>query len=309
MQKLLKAMSRLSLRLLFKPVMGSRLPLGFQRRWFVILARIVGRPSGIERSDLWVGSVPMSRLRKPSGDQIGLIDPAERDAILYVHGGAFVIGGAETHIDFASWLAEATGADVYIPDYRLAPEHPQPAPTDDIFAAYRAVIEFGHDPGRLAVIGDSAGGALAVETMRSVREMGLPSPAALVLISPWLDLSLSGASVGTVGDRDPVLSRRWLVQGAREHAAGLHVDDPRISPLFADLRTLPPTLVQVGTEEILLDDSIRFADRAYAAGVDVELQRFEGFWHDFQFFAKVLIPSREALTDIDAFMRRHFTSR
>jgi monoterpene epsilon-lactone hydrolase len=309
MQKLLKALSRLSLCLFFKPVMGSRLPLGFQRRWFVGLARLAGRPRGIERSEVWVGSMPMSRLRKPSGDQVGAIDPAERDAVLYVHGGGFVAGGGETYIGLASWLADATGADVYMPGYRLAPEDPQPAPTDDIFAAYRAVIELGHEPGRLAVIGESAGAALAVETMRSVREMGLPSPAALVLISPWLDLSLSGASVASVGDRDPALSRRWLTQGAREHAAGLHVDDPRISPLFADLRTLPPTLVQVGTDEILLDDSTRFADRAYAAGVEVELQRFEGFWHDFQLYAKVLAPARGALADIDAFLRRHFTSR
>ncbi len=297
-------MSRLSLRLLFRPVVGSRLPLTFQRRWMAMLTRVIGGPGGIERSDLWVGSVPMSRLRKPSGDEVGPIDPAERDAVLYIHGGGFVIGGDGAYLGFASWIAEVTGADVYLPDYRLAPESPQPAPTDDLFAAYRAIVELGYEPGRIAVIGDSAGGALAVETVRSLPEMGVPSPAALVLISPWLDLSLSGASVATVGDRDPVLRRGWLDRSARDHAAGLHVDDPRISPLFADLRTLPPTLVQVGTDEILLDDSTRFVDRAHAAGVDVELQRFDGFWHDFQLYAKVLKPARGALTDIAAFLRR-----
>ena len=138
------------------------------------------------------------------------------------------------YVGLASWLASATGADVYLPDYRLAPEHPQPAPTDDLFAAYRAVLELGHDPERTAVAGDSAGGALAVSTVRSLREMGLPTPAAMVLISPWLDLSLSGASVARVGRRDPVLRREGLVGSARNHAGGLHLDDPRISPLFAD---------------------------------------------------------------------------
>jgi acetyl esterase/lipase len=207
---------------------------------------------------------------------------------------------------FASWLAAVARADVYMPDYRLAPEHAQPAPTDDVFAAYRAVLELGHDATRTAVIGDSAGGGIAVSTVRSLREMGLPDPAAMVLISPWLDLSLSGASVGLVGRRDPVLRREWLERAARNHAAGLHLDDPRISPLFADLHRLPPTLVQVGTDEILLDDSTRFADRAYAAGVEVELQRFDGLFHDFQLYARLLASSRGALDDIAAFLRRHF---
>ncbi|KAB2857549.1 MAG: alpha/beta hydrolase, partial [Bauldia sp.] len=165
-----------------------------------------------------------------------------------------------------------------------------------------------HDPGRTAVVGDSAGGGIAVSTVRTLREMGLPGPAAMVLISPWLDLSLSGASVGLVGRRDPMLRREWLERAARSHAAGLHLDDPRISPLFADLRTLPPTLVQVSTDEILLDDSTRFADRAYAAGVEVELQRFDGLFHDFQVFARLLPSARGALDDIVAFLRRHYAA-
>ena len=306
MEKLLLAMSRLSLRLFFRPVVGSRLPIGFQRRWAAAITKVAGGPRGVVRSEIWVGELPVLRLRKAEPGSVGAVDPAERDAILYVHGGAFEIGGGDMYAGFASRLAAATGADVYLPDYRLAPEHTQPAPTDDVFAAYRAVLELGHRPGRTAVIGDSAGGGLSVSTVRSVREMGLPTPAALVLISPWLDLSLSGASVGLVGRRDPMLRRQWLEGAARDHAAGLHLDDPRISPLFAELRTLPPTLVQVGTDEILLDDSTRFADRAYAAGVEVELQRFDGMFHDFQLFAKLLGTSRGAIADIAAFLRRRF---
>jgi acetyl esterase/lipase len=305
MQRLLTALAKLGLRLSVKPVLGSRLPIGFQRRWMETMTRAMGGARGVERSDLWAGELAIRRLRRADGG-VGPADPSSRDAVLYVHGGGFEIGGGEMYTGFASRIAAATGADVYLPDYRLAPEHTQPAPTDDAFAAYRAVLELGHDPRRTAIVGDSAGGGIAVSTVRSLREMGLPTPAALVLISPWLDLSLSGASVGLVGGRDPMLSRRWLASAARNHAGGLHLDDPRISPLFAELRTLPPTLVQVGTEEILLDDSTRFADRAYAAGVDVELQRFDGLFHDFQIFALLLSSSRAALDDIGAFLRRRF---
>jgi acetyl esterase/lipase len=270
------------------------------------LTGAVGGPGGIEQSDLWAGSVRIARFRRPLEDAVGPVDPADRDAVLFVHGGGFQLGGEDTYSGLAGWLAEVTGADVYMPDYRLAPEDPQPAPTDDLFAAYRSVVELGHAPGRLAVVGDSAGAALAVETVRSLSEMGVPSPVAMVLISPWLDLSLSGASVAAVGRHDPVLRPVWLRRAARDHAAGLHVDDPRISPLFAELRKLPPTLIQVGTDEILLDDSTRFADRAYAAGVEVELQRFEGLWHDFQIYARYLTPARDALIDIAAFLKRRF---
>jgi acetyl esterase/lipase len=307
MQSLLTALSRLSLRLFFKPVIGSRLPIGLQRRWAEAMTRVLGGAGGVERSELWAGELSIQRFR-PAGAGVGPVDPSARDAILYVHGGGYEIGGGGMYAGFATRIAALTGADVYLPDYRLAPEHSQPAPTDDAFAAYRAVLELGHDPRRTAVVGDSAGGGISVSTVRSLREMGLPGPAAMVLISPWLDLSLSGASVSLVGRRDPMLRREWLERGARGHAAGLHLDDPRVSPLFADLRTLPPTLVQVGTDEILLDDATRFADRAYAAGVAVELQRFDGLFHDFQLFALLLRSSRGALDDIAAFLRRHFAA-
>jgi len=304
MQRVLTAIARINLRLFFKPMAGSSLPLSVKRRWMAFLTKVVGGPRGIERSDLYAGGLRIARFRRAEPGAIGPQDAAERDAILFVHGGGFELGGGDTYAGFAGWIAEMTGADVYMPDYRLAPEDPQPAPTDDAFAAYRTILELGHSPDRLAVVGDSAGGAIAVTTVRSLNEMGQPSPAALVLISPWLDLSLSGASVASVGDRDPVLPPAWLHGAARNHAGGLGADDPRISPLFAELRRLPPTLVQVGTDEILLDDSTRFADRAYAAGVEVELQRFAGLWHDFQLYAGWLVAAREALDDVAAFLDR-----
>ncbi len=306
MQALLTVLTRLELRLFFKPFMSPALPLSFRRRWLALVIKVAGRPRGVESSELWVGDVRMLRLRAGTGDRVGPLPAAERDAILFVHGGAFLTGGGNTYSGFASWLARATGADVYLPDYRLAPEHPFPAPVDDVFAAYTAILGLGHPPERTAILGDSAGGALAVDTALAIPEMDVASPAALVLFCPWLDLTQSGASIVANARRDPMISPRWLEEGSHAHAGGLRRSDPRVSPLFADLATLPPTLIQVGTEEVLLDDSVRFADRAWAAGVEVELQRFDGMWHDFQALAGTLHVSRDALADVAGFLGRRF---
>ena len=310
MQPLLKALTRLVLRISFKPVIGSRLPLGLQRRWLSALTRSAGRPRGIEECEIDAGGVPVVRLRASgAAPRVGPAPLAERDAILFVHGGGFILGGAGTYRGFAAWVAEATGADVYLADYRLAPEHPHAAAGDDLFAAYSRLLELGHEPGRTTILGDSAGGALATSLTLTLPEMGVPSPAALVLLSPWLDLSLSGASITANARRDPMLTRAFLERGGRAYAGTMRRSDPRVSPLFADLADrLPPTLIQVGSEEILLDDSTRFADRAWAAGVEVELQRFDGLWHDFQGFAGVLSASRGALDDLAAFLGRRSSS-
>lgn len=306
MQALLTALTRLALRLFFKPFMSPKLPLSFRRRWLALVIKVAGRARGVESSELWVGDVRMLRFRAGAGETVGPLPAAERDAILFVHGGAFLTGGGDTYSGFASWVAQATGADVYLPDYRLAPEHPFPAPVDDVFAAYTSVLGLGHAPERTAILGDSAGGALAVDTALAIPEMDVASPAALVLVCPWLDLTQSGASITANARRDPMISTSWLEEGSHAHAGGLRRSDPRVSPLFADLATLPPTLIQVGSEEVLLDDSVRFADRAWAAGVEVELQRFDGMWHDFQAQAGTLHASRDALADVAAFLGRRF---
>ncbi len=304
MQRTLNALTRLALRLLFKPFIGSRLPVPLQRRWLSLLTRSVLRAPGVEMQELGVGELRMLRLRpQPAAGAPGA-PAAEPQAIFYVHGGGFTLGGGTTYAGFASWIAAVSGADVYLPDYRLAPEHPYPAPIDDLFAAYGTLLELGPAPARVAIMGDSAGGALAVSLTLVLAEMEVPAPAALVLISPFLDLSLSGPSVARNARRDPMISRGFAEVGGRAHAGALRRSDPRVSPLFADLAPLPPTLVQVGSDEILLDDAMRFADRAYAAGVDLELQRFEGQFHDFQTGAATLEAAREALEDVAAFLRR-----
>ena len=302
MQKLSKAIARLFLRAFFKPFHGPPFPLGFQRRWSALIAKTGAGPSDVHEEELWSGELRILRFRATA-------DPApadDRDAILFAHGGGFVVSSAASYANFAGWIATTTGADVYVPDYRLAPEHPSPAPTDDLFAAYRTVLGRGHVPERTAILGDSAGGALAVSTALALREMDVPAPAALVLLSPWLDLTLSAPSITANARRDPMLRRSWLEQSGRAHAGTLRRADPRVSPLFAELRSLPPTLIQVGSDEILLDDSVRFADRAWGAGVEVEIQRFEGWWHDFQSAAATLRGAREALDDVAAFLARRF---
>jgi monoterpene epsilon-lactone hydrolase len=301
MQALLKALTRLMLRVLVKPFLGPPFPYAFQRRLLELALRTQRSPGGIRRETIEVGSIT---IRKSSPESAGAAPAADRPAILYVHGGGFVLGSAAAFDAMTGWIAAETGADVYAPEYRLAPEHPHPAPTDDLFAAWRILLEQGHDPHRVAIAADSAGGALAVETVLQLAEMDVASPAAMVLISPWLDLTLSGASVTMNASRDPLLRRSWLEQSSRAHAGGLRRSDPRISPLYADLSGLPPTLIQVGSDEILLDDSVRFSDRLWAAGVEVELQRFDGWWHEFQASAGLLRTAREAIIDIAGFLDR-----
>lgn len=303
LQRILNRLVRLFLRLFYKPFIGPPFPYSFQRRYIDLAARVAPGPRSarIEPVGLPIG-VPLHRVR--AGADPG--GAAERPALLWAHGGGFVIGSARSHAGLAGHLARATGADVYLPEYRLAPEDPHPAATDDLFSAYRAVLELGHEPARVAIGGDSAGGALIALTALAIQEMELPSPAAMVLISPVTDLAGSGATMESKASVEPLLRRSWLLGGYRAYAGPLALTDPRISPLYADLHGLPPTLIQVGEDEILLDDSLRFADRAWGAGVEVELQRFPGLWHDFQIEAALLRDAADAVGDIGAFLRRRW---
>lgn len=297
---ILRTLYRLLLRLFYKPFLGPPFSIGFQRRFIELATRTLPPPREVDREPIAGSSPPLVR----SG--IGAGDPALRPALLWVHGGGFVIGSPSTHAGLAGHIAQAAGADVYLPDYRLAPEHPFPAATDDVFSAYRAILERGHDPKRVAIGGDSAGGAIAILTALELTDMDVPMPAAMVLVSPVTDLGLSGASVHSKRRADPLLRREWLADSYRRWAGKIPPTDGQVSPLYAGLAGLPPTLIQVGEDEILLDDSLRFADRAWAAGVEVELQRFPRLWHDFQLQAGILEESRAAVGDIGAFLRRRW---
>lgn len=273
---------------------SPRLPLETQRRMAALTSRAALVPRlGILRMAL--DSVPCELLLPPRA--------VAARTILYLHGGGYVIGSARGHRALTAGLAQATGAPVFAPDYRLAPEHPFPAALQDVVSAYRHLLAGGRQGSQIVMAGDGAGSGLVLAAAHALRDVGLPLPAGLVLISPWLDLTLSGDSIVGQAKADPLLSRRKLACWADHYRGELSGDHPGCSPLFGDHRGLPPILVQVGTDEILRSDAERLARHATA----IEVQSFDGLWHAFQIHAGVLPSADEALGRIAAFADRAWT--
>lgn len=231
---------------------------------------------------------------------------APRDkAILYLHGGGFRIGSIVSHRDLAARIADASGCRVLAINYRLAPEHRFPAALDDALIAYQYLLKQGLHPVNIALAGDSAGGNLVLGAMLAARDRGLPLPAAGALMSPWTDLTASGASYQSRAEADPIHQRAMILVLARTYLGkDGDVSDPLASPLYADLTGLPPLLVQVGDRETVRDDSTELAVKAKAAGVDVELQVWDGMIHVFQMFPEIP-QAREAIASLAAFLRNH----
>ena len=224
-------------------------------------------------------------------------------AVLYLHGGGYVIGSINTHRDLASRISRAAKARVLLIDYRLAPEHPFPAAVEDSVAAYRWMLAQGLKPSRIAVAGDSAGGGLTVATLVAIRDAKLAIPAAGVCLSPWIDLEALGDSMKSKASVDPMVQKEGLLEMAAHYLNGQDARSPLAAPLYADLAGLPPLLVQVGTAETLLDDSTRLAERARKAGVKVTLEPFENMIHVFQVFAPMLDEAQQAIDKIGEFVR------
>ena len=229
------------------------------------------------------------------------IEPADVIAgsvILYLHGGAFVAESRAIHDPLLAAIGRAGGARGLMVDYRLAPENPFPAAIEDCYAAWNYLLSSGIDPGRIVIAGDSAGGNLAVVTAMRARDEGMPQAAGLVLLSPLLDWTFSGASIERNDGLDPMFrasSMNWL---AKYYGAGIDPRDPRLSPLFGDLAGLPPVLLMVGSSELLLDDSVRFATRV----PDSELR----IWHDMPHVFPVmrgLAAGDRAIREIGDFIR------
>ena len=227
-------------------------------------------------------------------------------AILYFHGGGFRLGSVASHRDLIAQIALANGCRVLAVNYRLAPEHRFPAALDDALAAYGWMLGQGLEPGNLAFAGDSAGGNLVLATMLALRDRRLPLPVAGVLMSPWTDLAATGASYVSRAEADPIHQRPMILALAKNYLGGQGDPcDPLISPLYADLRDLPPLLIQVGDRETVLDDSVMFADKARAAGVEVDLQVWDGMIHVFQMFGTELPEAHRAIAEIARFLDRH----
>lgn len=226
-------------------------------------------------------------------------------AILYLHGGAYVIGSAEAYRNFVGQIAVRAKVDAFIPDYGLAPERPFPAAVKDSEAAYRGLVAAGIS--RNAIVGDSAGGGLALVTATrmtaAARNSSVPKPVAAVVLSPWTDLALTGDSMVTRAEHDPLLTRETLEQARIAYLGATDPRDPGASPLYGDLAGFPPVMLHVGEDEILLADARRIADSIVAAGSTAELHVWQGMLHVFPANLALLKAAAEALDIVAKFLR------
>lgn len=261
-----------------------------------MISSMAPMPTDARTEKLTAAGVPALWVEVPESDS--------RLAVLYLHGGGYVVGGIVSHQELAARIARAARARVLVLEYRLAPEHPYPAALTDAVGAYKFLLDAGFAPSRLTIAGDSAGGGLTVATLLTLRDQGLPLPGAAVALSPWADLTHSGESITTKAAEEPVLSPDNLRLWASLYTAGSDPADPLISPVNADLAGLPPLLVQVGTAEVLLSDAERLAERMRAAGGDVEYQPEPGLFHCYQLFP--LYPeAQDAVDRIGQFIREN----
>lgn len=243
-----------------------------------------------------------------NGVKAELITPPGADSrrvILYLHGGGYVIGSPNTHRSLAGEIARAAGSAALVIDYRLAPENPFPAAVDDAVSAYRWLLSNGYSPENIVVAGDSAGGGLTVATLLAIKERNLPVPVAGACISPWVDMAGTGESVKARASIDPMIQAETLHMMASLYLNGADARTPLASPLYADLKGLPPLLIQVGEREILFSDSEVLRDRAQQAGVQVTFEEWPGMVHVWHLFHPMLTAGRDAIKKIGEFVRQH----
>jgi monoterpene epsilon-lactone hydrolase len=230
-----------------------------------------------------------------------------RYIVMYFHGGVYVLGDAFLAADLASQIGRRTSAKVISLDYRLAPEHPYPAAVDDALAAYEALLRTGTAASDIAFAGESAGGGLAIATLVDARDNGLPLPAAALVMSPYVDLTLAGATMETKHGADPLLSPEALRARVTDYTAGQDAGLGLISPIFAELSGLPPLMIQAGSHEVLLDDAIRLAGVAATADVEITLEITPGVPHVFQAYHPILNEAVVALDRAGLFLSAHLT--
>lgn len=250
-------------------------------------------PGGLAPEPATLGGVPAERLGTG----------ADGPVILFIHGGGFVIGSPQSHRHLVARLAEEVHGEAYALDYRLAPEASCPAALDDVVAAYAALATAHARP--VVLVGDSAGGGLVFSAAVAIRERGLPPPAALVAISPWVNLGADNPSYDWLAALDPMLSRAVTQYFSTRYLAGRPSDDPVASPLFADLRGLPPVLIQVGDRECFLGDAVDIHQRLIAAQVDTELRVWKEMFHVWHLYWPILPEGRDAIVEAAAFIRAH----
>jgi epsilon-lactone hydrolase len=268
-----------------------------QRRQLQELASAQPLPADVTVTAAELGGVPTAEIT------VDGIEP--RNVVLYFHGGVYVLEDAFQVADLASQVGRRTRAKVISVDYRLAPENPYPAAVDDALAAYQALLDNGTAPSDIVVAGESAGGGLSIATMVNARDHGLPRPAAAFVMSPYVDLTLSGSTMETKREVDPLLSRELLQARVPDYTAGQDAALGLISPIFADLSGLPPLIIQAGTDEVLLDDAIRLAQRAAYADVEVTLDITPRVPHVFQAYHAILDEAAAALDRAGQLLAAH----
>jgi monoterpene epsilon-lactone hydrolase len=268
-----------------------------QRRLLRELLSAQPLPADVTVTTAAIGGVPTAEIT---------VDGIEsRHVVLYFHGGVYVMGEAALAAGLASQVGRRTHAKVISVDYRLAPEHPHPAAVDDALAAYEALLDDGVAPSDIAFAGESAGGGLVVATLVNARDHGLPLPAAAFVMSPYVDLTLAGATIESKREVDPLLSREALQARIPDYTAGQDAALGLISPVFADLSGLPPLSIQAGSHEVLLDDAIRLAGQAAAADVEVTLDITPHVPHVFQAYYPLLDEAAAALDRAGRFLSAH----
>jgi epsilon-lactone hydrolase len=265
-----------------------------QRRILRDLTSAQPLPADVTVTAAALGGIPTAEIT------IDRIEP--RHVVLYFHGGVYVIGDAFLAAGLASQIGRRARAKVISVDYRLAPEHPYPAAVDDALAAYAALLEDGVAPSDIAFAGESAGGGLAVATMVNARDHGMPLPVAALVMSPYVDLTLAGATLETKRELDPLLSRELLEPRVADYTSGYDAARALVSPVFADLTGLPPLIIQAGTHEVLLDDAVRLARQAAIADVEVTLDITPGVPHVFQAYSPILDEAAAALDRAGQFL-------
>ena len=267
-----------------------------RRRFLAMEALIPHPPRGTETITINAGGVSADRV----------ITPASRPNrhVLYLHGGAYRLGAPSTYRHFTWRIASAAQAQVLVIDYRLAPENPFPAALEDAVSYYCWLLAEGADPRQIVVIGDSAGGGLALALLLKLRDSGLPLPAAAVVLSPWTDLALTGASFTLNAKLDAMVHAEDVPKFAADYLAGADPRHPYASPLYGDPTGLPPTLIQVSSEEVLRDDAVRMAEKMQRAHCQAELQIWPRMPHVWHLLAPILPEAREAIAEIGKFVQR-----
>jgi len=264
------------------------------RAFFEAMASTFPVPDGVKCTPAKMGGV--------AGEWVEMPESEPDRVVLYLHGGGYVIGSLNTHRSLVARIAREARARCFSLDYRLAPEHAYPAAVEDAVAAYRGLVASGVARGRIVVAGDSAGGGLTLATLLSLRDAGDALPAGAVCLSPWTDLEGTGGSHADPDIHDPMVNLPGL-QLMGQMYAGTSVRDSLASPLHADFRGLPPLYILVGTREMLLDDSLRVAAKARAAGVPVLLEKGPGLIHVWPMFGDDVPEAAEAVRNIGAFVR------